>query len=95
MDAVRFFAVREQFHLSSLEEESGRVIGQKALEGRRGEDPMTIVMTLLVSSAGATATDVQAHFEFFRHAGALTKNQEAELAACYSMLFDTIGRQEK
>jgi hypothetical protein len=92
-EAVRLFGIREQFHIDSFEEETGRVIGHKTLEARRGDDPKTILMVLRVLKADTGGSEVHARFEYYKHPGGLNKDEEADLAGCYGMLFDIIGQR--
>jgi hypothetical protein len=94
-EAVKFFAIREQFRLDSFEEETGRVIGHKVLEGRSGDRNRTIIMNLRVLKVEENVTEVNARFTYYQAPGVLQKSEEGELVDCFIMLFDTIGQREK
>jgi hypothetical protein len=93
-EAVKFFAIREQFRLDSFEEETGRVIGHKVLEVRSGDEGRTIIMNLRVIKVEDKVTEVNARFTYYQAPGVLLKGEEAELVDCYVMLFDVIGQRE-
>jgi hypothetical protein len=93
-ESVKFFAIRELFRLDSFEEETGRVIGHKVLEVRRGDEPRTIIMNIRVIKIEDKVTEVNARFTYYQAPGVLKKYEEAELVDCYVMLFDIIGQRE-
>jgi hypothetical protein len=94
-EAVRFFAIREQFRLDSFEEETGRVIGHKVQTARRGEEAKTIIMNLRILEVESGVTEVNARFTYYIAQGVLKKDEEADLVDCYVMLFDVIAQKEK
>lgn len=91
MDAVRMFAVREQYKITSFEEESGRVVAYRNVSLARQAESRQIIMRLSFVTASANTCEVDARFVFGDSPGTLTKEEENLLVGCYTTLYDHLG----
>jgi hypothetical protein len=95
MDCVRIYAMKELFKISSLEEETGRILGFRNTTGVRKDDPRTLLMQVSIVSTGPAVCDVNVRFVYSGNPASLSRDEESTLVECYSTLFDALEAKAK
>ena len=91
MDAVRMFAIKEDFRITSFEEETGRIIGFRNVILSRQNETRRIIMHLTIVAAPGNQCELTARFVFGDSPVSRTKEEENILVGCYTSLFDHLG----
>jgi hypothetical protein len=91
MNAVRMFAMREQYKISSFEEETGRVVAFRNVSLGRQDESRRIIMHLSIVPASPNSCELDARFAFGDSPGTLTREEENILVGCYTALYDHLG----
>jgi hypothetical protein len=91
MNAVRMFAMREQYKISSFEEETGRVVAFRNVSLSRQDESRRIIMHLSIVPGSGNSCELDARFAFGDSPGTLTKEEENILVGCYTALYDHLG----
>ena len=87
-DAVRFYAMKQDFNIQSQELERGRILGYRTFVYRESPDPKVVIMNLKVTLIDRTHTEVLASFTFSKMNDALTREEENILVDEYGTLFN-------
>lgn len=85
------FAIREEFKITSFEEETGRIIGFRNVSLSRQNETRRIIMHLSIVPVSGNQCELNARFVFGDSPVTLTKEDENMLVGCYTSLFDYLG----
>ena len=95
LDAMRMFCPKYDFTLTGVEPETGRVRGFKKMETLREDETRTILMLVYVVQLPEKQCRVEAKFVYDKIEGTPTRQEESQLADCYTSLFNYLDKELK
>lgn len=95
MDRVRIYAMKEQFKISSLEEETGRIHGSRDQTGVGREGMRALFMQVSIVPTAPAACDVTVRFIFSGIPTPVDRNEESILVECYTGIFEALEAKAK